>query len=91
MPPVIIATDTLPSTTRLPYTIAGCSEHSGQYVAENIIVDSPKDQVRVLYLPSPARAELYLIAQSSRWSGAHQSAGARQWILLRLDKPSVLS
>ena len=32
------------ATTRLTYTIAGCSEHSHRYVPENILVDSPKDQ-----------------------------------------------
>jgi hypothetical protein len=32
-----------PSSSRLSYTIAGCSEHSNRYVAENIMVDSPKD------------------------------------------------
>ena len=32
-----------PSSSRLSYTIAGCSEHSNRYVAENIMVDAPKD------------------------------------------------
>ena len=32
-----------PSPSRLSYTIAGCSEHSNRYVAENIMVDAPKD------------------------------------------------
>ena len=31
------------SSLRLSYTIAGCSEHSNRYVAENIMVDAPKD------------------------------------------------
>ena len=31
------------SSSRLSYTIAGCSEHSNRYVAENIMDDSPKD------------------------------------------------
>jgi len=31
------------SSSPLSYTIAGCSEHSNRYVAENIMVDSPKD------------------------------------------------
>jgi len=32
-----------PSSTRLSYTIAGGSEHSNHYVAENIMVDAPTD------------------------------------------------
>lgn len=32
------------SSTRLSYSIAGCSDHSHRYVAENILVDSPTDQ-----------------------------------------------
>ena len=33
------------STVRqIPYTIAGSSEHSGKYVAENILVDKPEEQ-----------------------------------------------
>ena len=27
----------------ISYTIVGCSEHSGHYVAENILVDRPQD------------------------------------------------
>ncbi|KAH8107718.1 Muskelin N-terminus-domain-containing protein [Cristinia sonorae] len=36
----------MPQCQSLPltYTIAGCSEHSGRYVAENILVDNPMDQ-----------------------------------------------
>ena len=37
-------TTLLPLSTSLKYTIAGCSEHSGRYVAENIMVDNPQDQ-----------------------------------------------
>ena len=37
-------TSTLPTTEPIPYTISGCSEHSGHYVAENILVDRPQDQ-----------------------------------------------
>ncbi|KAL6298386.1 Muskelin N-terminus-domain-containing protein [Sparassis latifolia] len=33
-----------PPTITLPFSIAGCSEHSGRYVAENILVDKPSDQ-----------------------------------------------
>ncbi len=33
-----------PSSVALKYNIAGCSEHSGRYVAENIKIDSPQDQ-----------------------------------------------
>ncbi|KAF8134289.1 Muskelin N-terminus-domain-containing protein [Boletus edulis] len=33
-----------PTTEPIPYSIAGCSEHSGHYVAENILVDRPQDQ-----------------------------------------------
>ncbi|VDC07695.1 unnamed protein product [Peniophora sp. CBMAI 1063] len=33
-----------PSVDSLIYTIAGCSEHSSRYVADNILVDNPKDQ-----------------------------------------------
>lgn len=29
--------------------------------------------------------------QSSRWSGAYQTTNAKQWMLLRLDTPAVLS
>ena len=32
-----------PPSTRLSYTIAGCSEHSNRYVAENVMVDAPTD------------------------------------------------
>lgn len=32
-----------PLPTQLSYTIAGCSEHSNRFVAENIIVDLPAD------------------------------------------------
>lgn len=32
-----------PSSTRLSYTVAGCSEHSNRYGAENIMVDAPTD------------------------------------------------
>lgn len=28
----------------LSYSIAGCSDHSHRYIAENILVDSPTDQ-----------------------------------------------
>ncbi|KAL4244322.1 CTLH complex component protein [Abortiporus biennis] len=35
---------TEPPTVPISYTIAGCSEHSGKYVAENIMVDNPLDQ-----------------------------------------------
>ncbi|TCD65352.1 hypothetical protein EIP91_002791 [Steccherinum ochraceum] len=33
-----------PPIIPLTYTIAGCSEHSGRYVAENILLDNPLDQ-----------------------------------------------
>ena len=33
-----------PPTVPLVYRIAGCSEHSGKYVAENILEDKPLDQ-----------------------------------------------
>ncbi|CAL1706336.1 unnamed protein product [Somion occarium] len=33
-----------PPTVPITYSIAGCSEHSGKYVAENIRVDKPLDQ-----------------------------------------------
>ena len=55
----------------LTYAIAGCSEHSSRYVAENILTDSPKDQ-------------------SSRWSGLHEDPHVKQWLLLRLDSPSII-
>jgi hypothetical protein len=32
-----------PFPTQLSYTIAGCSEHSNRFVAENIMVDLPTD------------------------------------------------
>jgi Muskelin N-terminus len=32
-----------PQPILLSYTIAGCSEHSNRYVAENIMVDAPAD------------------------------------------------
>ncbi len=32
-----------PMPTQLSYTIAGCSEHSNRFVAENIMVDLPTD------------------------------------------------
>ncbi|KZV66904.1 hypothetical protein PENSPDRAFT_74325 [Peniophora sp. CONT] len=53
------------------YSIAGCSEHSSRYVADNILVDNPKDQ-------------------SSRWSGLHEDPHVKQWLLLRLDNPSII-
>ena len=34
----------LPSSVKLTYTIAGSSEHSGRYIAQNILVDEPQDQ-----------------------------------------------
>ncbi|KAI0030784.1 Muskelin N-terminus-domain-containing protein [Vararia minispora EC-137] len=34
----------LPSPETLTFAIAGCSEHSGRYVAENILVNRPHDQ-----------------------------------------------
>lgn len=60
-----------PQSTRLSYTIAGCSEHSNRYVADNITVDAPTDP-------------------NSRWSGQHESPSIKQWILLRLDRLSVI-
>jgi hypothetical protein len=33
----------------LQYTVVGSSGHSGTYVAENILVDSPNDQVSALH------------------------------------------
>jgi hypothetical protein len=33
----------VPPPTKLTYTIEGCSEHSGHYVAQNILVDAPTD------------------------------------------------
>ena len=33
-----------PPTVQVTYTIAGGTEHSGRYVAENILHDSPLDQ-----------------------------------------------
>ena len=62
----------VPPTVPLTYSIAQCSEHSGKYVAENIMVDNPQDQ-------------------SSRWSGAHQTTDAQQWLMLRLDDLAILS
>lgn len=32
------------SLVQLTYTIAGGSQHSGRYVAENILVDKPEEQ-----------------------------------------------
>lgn len=62
----------IPPTVSLRYSIAGCSEHSGTFVAENILVDNPTDK-------------------SSRWSGAYNSSNAKQWVLLRLATPCILS
>ncbi|KII92652.1 hypothetical protein PLICRDRAFT_480069 [Plicaturopsis crispa FD-325 SS-3] len=36
--------DLEPPSTTLLYTIADCSDHSGKYVAQNIMVDAPADQ-----------------------------------------------
>ncbi|KAI5116499.1 hypothetical protein M0805_009924 [Coniferiporia weirii] len=33
-----------PPSMQIKYSIAGCSEHSGRYVAENIKFDRPLDQ-----------------------------------------------
>jgi hypothetical protein len=57
--------------TQLSYSIAGCSEHSNRFVAENILVDLPSDP-------------------NSRWSGLHENPSIKQWILLRLDTPSLI-
>jgi hypothetical protein len=35
----------MPSAQEVSYSIAGCSEHSGNYVPENILVDAPHDQL----------------------------------------------
>ena len=43
-PMSVSASTPLPTTEPIPYSIAGCSEHSGHYVAENILVDRPQDQ-----------------------------------------------
>lgn len=67
-----MAHDSNAKVVALSYSIEGCSEHSGRYVAENIMVNNPQDQ-------------------SSRWSGAYQTTNAKQWMLLRLDSPAVLS
>jgi hypothetical protein len=40
--------DDLENEQPLEYTIVGSSGHSGNYVADNIIVDSPGDQARAL-------------------------------------------
>ncbi|KAG1806116.1 uncharacterized protein BJ212DRAFT_1389716 [Suillus subaureus] len=34
---------TMPPAQPMTYAIAGCSEHSGNYVPENILVDTPQD------------------------------------------------
>ncbi|KAG2135782.1 Muskelin N-terminus-domain-containing protein [Suillus clintonianus] len=34
---------TMPPAQAMTYAIAGCSEHSGNYVPENILVDTPQD------------------------------------------------
>lgn len=34
----------LPSVTKLTYTIAGGSQHSGRYAPENILDDKPEEQ-----------------------------------------------
>jgi hypothetical protein len=36
----------LPPSTALAYTIADSSPYSGQHAPENVLVDSPRDQVR---------------------------------------------
>lgn len=41
----VTSSSLLPPTEPLVYTIAGGSEHSGQYVAENIKIDRPHDQL----------------------------------------------
>lgn len=33
-----------PSIQQITYSISGSSEHSGKYVAENILVDNPEEQ-----------------------------------------------
>lgn len=58
-------------SSTLTYSIAGCSDHSHRYIAENILVDMPMEQ-------------------SSRWSGVHEGLNMKQWLLLRLDKLSVV-
>ncbi|KAL5523550.1 hypothetical protein ACEPAG_7723 [Sanghuangporus baumii] len=35
---------TRPPSAQIKYKIAGCSEHSGRYVADNIKYDRPNDQ-----------------------------------------------
>jgi muskelin len=76
--------------TVLEYTVIGSSAHSGHYVAENILVDNPSDQVCFIS-PGTRPPRLKRRGQTSRWSGAFPSPLNEQWILLRLEKPSVLS
>jgi hypothetical protein len=33
----------LPASGSLPYTIAACSDHNGDYVPEHILVDDPRN------------------------------------------------
>ena len=61
----------VPPVLPLVYTIVSSSDHSGKYVAENILVDSPMDQ-------------------GSRWSGAYQASNQKQWVVLKLDRLSIL-
>ncbi|KAH7925639.1 hypothetical protein BV22DRAFT_1119428 [Leucogyrophana mollusca] len=71
VPPLSRSSPTVP----IPYTIAGCSEHSGKYVAENIMVDAPMDQ-----------ASRWSGAQQVPGAGG----GAKQWMLLKLEEQSVV-
>ena len=66
----------LPDVVPVEYDIAGSSDHSGTYVAENVLVDRPRDQTS---------------RWSGSLATAGATANAKQWIRLRLRKLSVLS
>ena len=64
-----------PEVQPVEYEIAGSSEHSGAYVAENIRSDKPRDQT--------SRWSAAITASSS--------SNTKQWIRLRLKHLSVIS
>ncbi|KAF8228848.1 Muskelin, partial [Tricholoma matsutake] len=49
------------SSVALPYTISQCSAHSGRYIAENILVDSPMDQSSRWSGAYPGNAKQWII------------------------------
>ena len=75
---------TEPETVSLEYSVQS-SPHSGRYeyiLIRGIDSDSLRYAAHHIMIDDP-------MDQSSRWSGAFQ--GTRQWLLLELKSPAILS